>query len=84
MSAILVTFDLMRTHEAHRLYLDRIRFHLGELKQTFTVGVPAGIQSALISFLECPDPAQVNVYGTAAIAGVSAANRYDAFMGVGL
>ncbi len=83
-SALLVTLTLMRTHEAHRLYLKRIRFHLAELRQTFTVGVPAGIQSALISFSNVLIQAQVNLYGTAAIAGVSAANRYDAFMGVGL
>lgn len=84
LTAVLVTLTLMRSTEAHHLNLKEIRYYKHETRRTFVIGIPAGIQGALISFSNVLIQSQVNLYGDAAIAGVSAANRYDAFLAVGM
>lgn len=78
-----ITHTLIRTSATHHLTLGQIRFYKEELKRIFLIGIPAGIQNSLISFSNVLIQSQVNRYGDAAIAGVAAANRYDAFLGVG-
>lgn len=81
--AVLVTLNLCRFRGLFTLSLSHIRFYAAELRLILGIGVPAGIQNALISFSNVLIQAQVNRFGTDAIAGVSAANRMDAFLGVG-
>lgn len=83
-TTVLLTRNLMKVEGYHRLILSKIRIYREEFVEIVQVGVPAGIQNALISFSNVLIQSRVNSFGEKAIAGVSAANRYDAFMGVGL
>lgn len=84
LTSILLTLKLMKTTEMHRLVLKDIRLHKEEFKEILSIGLPAGIQASLISFSNVLIQSRVNAYGHEAIAGISAANRYDGFMMVGL
>lgn len=84
LTAVLLTLTLHRSTDAHHLAYREIRFYMEEVRRIFVIGIPAGIQGALISFSNVIIQAQVNLYGHAAIAGVSVANRYDSFLAVGM
>lgn len=79
-SGILVTISLMRTTDIYRLNIRRIRFHKETLRKIFAIGLPAGLQSALISFSNVIIQMKINLFGAAAIAGVAASGRIDGFV----
>ena len=83
-TALMLTIKLMRTTGMHKLTLSKIRIHWKEFKEIVAVGIPAGIQNSLMSFSNVLIQARTNAFGYLAVAGVSAANRYDAFMSVGV
>lgn len=84
LTSLLLTVNLMNTEGLHRLDLHQVRVYKEELKEIVSIGLPAGIQSALISFSNVLIQSRINSFGHEAIAGISAANRYDGFMMVGL
>ena len=46
-SAVLITFCLMRTNECYRLKWSKVRFHKMLLIRIIQIGVPAGLQSVM-------------------------------------
>ena len=84
LTSLLLTINLVKTEGMHRLDLHQIRIYKEELKEIVSIGLPAGIQSSLISFSNVLIQSRINSFGHEAIAGISAANRYDGFMMVGL
>lgn len=80
LSAILVVRDLMRTHESYRLELKKIRFHKDILIRIAKIGIPAGIQSMVISLSNIVIQSKINIFGSAAMAGQAAAQRIDGFV----
>lgn len=83
-TATMLTVKLSRAGTVYQLNLKDIRFHKKETEEIFRIGIPAGIQMSLISFSNVLIQSRTNSFGYEAVAGVSAANRYDAFMGVGV
>ena len=79
-SGVLVTHSLMKTTDIFRLNIRKIRFHKDILMRIFSIGLPAGIQSALISFSNVIIQTKINIFGAAAIAGVAASGRIDGFV----
>ena len=79
-SAVLVTASLMMSHEPFRLFLRDIAFHKEVLTPTIKLGVPAGLQSCVMSLSNVFVQSNINAFGKQAIAGLVAANRLDGFV----
>lgn len=84
LTSLLLTLKLVKTDGMYRLDFNHIRMYKDELKEIVSIGLPAGIQSSLISFSNVLIQSRINSFGHEAIAGISAANRFDGFMMVGL
>jgi len=80
LSACLGLSALMRDDDIYRVSLRKLRIDKGSLVRIVKVGVPAGLQSSIISFSNVVVQRFVNIYGTAVIAGSSAFNKIDGFI----
>ncbi|MGI6616637.1 MAG: MATE family efflux transporter [Saccharofermentanales bacterium] len=80
LSAVLVTASLMMSHEPFRLFLRDIGFHKDVLQPTIKLGVPAGLQSCVMSLSNVFVQSNINKFGKQAIAGLAAAGRLDGFV----
>lgn len=79
-SSILVIANLVRSKEVYRLSLRKIRFHKDIFFEICKIGIPSGIQSMVISLSNVVIQANINVFGSSAMAGYSAASRVDGFV----
>ena len=78
-SACLVLIRLMTSTESYKLILKDIRFHKKMLLETVRIGLPGGIQNAVISFSNLIVQYNINSFGAAAVAGCSAYTKIDGF-----
>lgn len=78
-SACLVLVRLMTSTESYKLILKDIRFHKKVLLETIRIGLPGGIQNAVISFSNLIVQYNINSFGAAAVAGCSAYTKIDGF-----
>lgn len=78
-SAVLVLLKLMRTSEMYRLHLSHIHFNFPILKETIRVGLPSGLQNAIVSFSNVIVQVNINSFGAAAVAGCASYNKIDGF-----
>lgn len=74
-SAVLVTFRLMRLDGDSRLMLRRIRFHRGMLMSILRIGVPAGLQSTMYSISNLIIQSGINSFGEITVAAWTAQGR---------
>ena len=79
-SAILVTYSLLKTDGSYKLRKEEIKLHKYEAKRIFEIGIPTGVQTALLSFTNVIFQAKINSFGPDAIAGVAAEGRIDGFL----
>ena len=79
-SAGLIMAILMRTTDAYRVELRKIRFHGGMLRRIMRLGLPTGMQSVLYTISNLVIQAAVNSFGTDAMASWSAISRIDGFV----
>lgn len=78
-SACLVLIRLVTSTESYKLILKDIRFHKKVLLETIRIGLPGGIQNAVISFSNLIVQYNINSFGAAAVAGCSAYTKIDGF-----
>ncbi len=78
-TAVLAGFNLLTTEQLQRVEIKEIRFHMDKLRQIIRIGIPAGLQSVVISLSNAIIQANINVFGSAAVAGTAAAWRVDGF-----
>ena len=78
-SACLVLIRLMTSTESYKLILKDIRFHKKVLLETVRIGLPGGIQNAVISFSNLIVQYNINSFGAAAVAGCRAYTKIDGF-----
>lgn len=78
-SCILVLQCLMKSRESYRLERKKLKIHADILKKIFAIGIPAGIQSTVISFSNVLLQSSVNSFGSIAMAGYTAANNLLGF-----
>jgi putative MATE family efflux protein len=78
-SASLVLIRLCRSKESYRLILRDIRFHKKVLLETIRIGLPGGIQNAVVSFSNVIVQYNINSFGAAAVAGCSTYTKVDGF-----
>jgi len=81
LSAVLVIIFLVRTDTVIKLYIKKIRIHAHELKRMVLVGLPAGIQSSLISVSNVFIQSAVNSFkSTVVVTGNTAAQNIEGFV----
>ena len=79
-SCVLVLRCLCRSESSYRLRFSELGMKGDYLKQIFSVGVPAGIQSTVINFSNVLLQSSVNSFGSTAMAGYTAANNLLGFL----
>ena len=79
-SCILVLRVLLKVDASYKLILSKLGIKMEYLKQLLKIGVPAGIQSIVISFSNVLLQSSVNSFGAIAMAGYTAANNVFGFL----
>ena len=79
LSAFLVLLNLFRSGEPYRLELKKMRISRGLLGEIVRLGLPAGLQNAIISLSNVVVQANINRFGTTAMAGCAAYGKLDGF-----
>ena len=80
LSAALILVLLTRSKEIYRLSWKDLRIDPATLRQIFSVGLPAGIQSVITAFSNIFVQSYVNYFGSAVMAGWSSYNKLDSFI----
>lgn len=78
-SAVLTIITLCRVKANYRLTLREISIKLPYLKEIIRIGLPSGLQNAIISMSNIVVQGHINSFGSAAIAGYSTYGKVDAF-----
>lgn len=82
-SCVLVLTCLYKTDAVYQFRFKKLRIKWEYLVQIFRIGIPAGIQSTLISFSNVLLQSSVNSFGSIAMAGYTAANNVLSFLYMG-
>lgn len=80
LSCILVLKCLYQSEGSYQLRFSKLTLKKYCLKQIFQVGIPAGIQSTVITFSNVLLQSSVNSFGSIAMAGYTAANNIFGFL----
>jgi len=78
-SAIAVVYLLRKEQGPFRLDYRHLHIYGVELKRILQIGIPAGIQGMVFSFSNIFVQSAINSYGSAAMAGASASQIFDAY-----
>ena len=78
-SCILVFFRLMKTDDVYQLVIKDLKIDFDILRELVNIGLPAALQTCLISFSNVFIQKYINMFGSDAIAGLGAAQKVDAF-----
>ncbi len=84
LAALAVLFTLVRSDQPFRLFPRDIKISWEHLRNIVRVGLPAGLQSVVISISNVLIQSKINSFGSDAIAGIAAAGRIDGFIFTGL
>lgn len=79
LSAVLTILLLMHTKQPYRITLKKIRFHKEILKEIIHIGLPSGMQNAVVSFSNVIVQSNINAFGSIAMAGASCYTKIDGF-----
>ena len=79
-SALLILVLLTRTQEIYRLVWRDLAIDMETLRYTFSVGLPAGIQSVITEFSNVFVQGYINSFGSSCMAGWSCYNKLDQFI----
>ncbi len=79
-SCLLIIRCLTNSNEAYRLNILKPTINIEILKKMFAIGIPAGIQTTVISFSNALLQSSVNSFGAIAMAGYTAANNLFGFL----
>ena len=72
--------ELIKRTDSCKLYLSKLKIYKKTLLEFLRIGVPAGIQSCTFSFSNVIIQSSINTFGTAVVAGNSAAINIDNFL----
>ena len=79
LSGLLCLRRLLKTDAEYRVRLNRIRFHWPTLKLIVRYGLPSGIQNSVIAIANVVVQANINEFGTMAVAGCGAYSKVEGF-----
>lgn len=78
-SAVLILILLSRTQEEHKLNMREMRIHGHVLRRVLKIGLPAAIQTSVVSFSNVFVQAYINAFQSDCMAGWTSYSRLDAF-----
>lgn len=78
-SALLTMLLLVKTNMEYRVQLCHIRFDFLMLKDIIRIGLPSGIQNAIVSFSNVIVQSNINSFGAMAMAGCGSYSKIDGF-----
>lgn len=78
-SAVLTMLLLIRTKEEYQVKLKHIRFHKHMLYEIVRLGLPSGLQNAIVSFSNVIVQSNINAFGSLAMAGCGSYTKIDGF-----
>lgn len=78
-SAVLVVGTLMKDRDIYTLHLKKLRIQVPMMKRILWMGIPTGIQSAIISLSNVIVQSNINGFGQNAVAGTSSYMKIDGF-----
>lgn len=78
-STVLTMLLLMRTKEEYQVKLKHIRFHKHMLYEIVRLGLPSGLQNAIVSFSNVIVQSNINAFGSLAMAGCGSYTKIDGF-----
>lgn len=78
-SALLAFRKLTLSKEAYAVHWREVRFHGPTLRAVVVQGVPSGIQNSVISIANVIVQANINAFGSAAMAGCGAYSKIEGF-----
>ena len=79
LSAFLVIRLLVHCDAEYKVTLSNIRFHGHQLKEIIRIGLPSGIQNAVVSFSNVIVQSNINAFGSSAMAGCGSYTKIDGF-----
>ena len=79
LSGLLCMRRLLMTDAEYRVELKKIRFHWPTLKLIVRYGLPSGIQNSVIAIANVVVQANINEFGTMAVAGCGAYSKVEGF-----
>lgn len=79
LSAFLVLRALTHDNDIYRLRFRKLRIDVRMMKRILMMGIPSGIQSAIISFSNVVVQSNINSFGADAMAGCSSYSKIDGF-----
>ena len=78
-SGFLCLGKLMKTEAEYRVELRKIRFDPAMLRRIVSYGLPSGLQNSVIGLANVVVQANINVFGTMAVAGCGAYGKLEGF-----
>lgn len=78
-SAILTMWLLIKSTQPYHVIIKKIRFDLSMLKEIIRVGLPSGLQNAIVSFSNVIVQSNINSFGPMAMAGCGSYSKIDGF-----
>ena len=79
LSVILCMGKLMRVDDVYQIRLKEISLDPIIIKQILTLGLPSGVQNSIISIANIVVQSNINVFGTAAMAGCGSYSKLEGF-----
>jgi putative MATE family efflux protein len=83
-SSVLVIYVLLYRTNACPLEIRKIRINKIILTDMMKIGIPAGLQTFIVSISNTMVMSHVNSFGASAISGFTSANKFDNFLGLPL
>lgn len=80
LSAAAVMYSLIYSDTPYKIDIKKLKIHKDEAKEIISVGIPAGLQSAVFSLSNLVMQSSVNSFGTATMAGRAAASNIESFV----
>lgn len=81
-SVTLVFLQLTRTEDVYKVTFSHLKMEKDLVREVIDLGLPAAIQSSLISISNLFVQRYINGFGSSAMAGIGAAKKIDKFVGL--
>ncbi len=81
-SVLLVFGNMLRTNDIYRVRISELHINRVLLREVISLGIPAAIQSSLLSISNLFVQRYLNSFGSAAMAGSGAAKKVDRLIGL--
>lgn len=79
LSVLLCLKRLITTDDVYKVSIKEIRIDADMIKQIIKIGLPTGVQNSIISIANVVVQANINAFGTMAMAGCGAYSKIDGF-----